>query len=695
MLNSASKWLICLLSIIISQSQAERIHDKMYKSINSAVCFRRLNATHSTGCSSNFRGSVGALHLIETNADWDFILNGPSSPPYALVLSPVSFTRQNMLRIKDNENITGVIIIDDFRNETSFSHESVCPNQYGGLLSGQTCDATQADKGWNPFGTGLLLENFPFPIIFVRDKKSIDDIHKCYRDFNAFDLAGQLQRSLCSVQIKASMSAAVNSVVCLRRSRYVNSMNPQRYCDPLQGKNIYATAIPRPIVPATEPRPPHTTEEFIVIAARIDTTSMFDGIGPGAKELIPAITLLSTAHTLVQMLSKQTNTNNKNVLFMLFNGESYDYIGSQRFVYDIQQNDFPSLSTYTAPIHIENIKLLIDIGSLDNVTAPTIYQYKNFELADAFFKGLTRFNEKFHFDIDMPLKVQPNLPPTSAQTFLRDNQSFPAMIFYSDSNKNQFFHSVYDDERNIGYIYKNTSIDFTTLTDLSTMDPFAADSIQIRSRNIATMLANALYAWITDADYDGTDGANPVLIDELFHCYLSTSNCSVFRASLKDPKTFVFNPAPPYRYVSVQGSTSYETIGWTYRVLGLLTGRRTNDNVDNCTVLPFAWYSGAGGLGSCLLTTQNLSAALSPAFLSDTYDWESGRWSTWTESTWSELSVRLFLKPSGSHEAFTFTVGFAVMVLSFVIVFLVNSNSGVLFGENSASSDVLTLPAQC
>lgn len=694
-MNSTSKWLIFLLSIIISQSNAERIHDTMYKSINSAVCFRRLNATHSTGCGSDFRGSVGALHLIESNADWDFILNAPSAPPYALIVSPLSFTRENMLRIKDNANITGVIIISDVRNLTSFSQESRCPNQYGGLLSGQTCDTTQADNAWNPFGTGLLLENFPFPIIFVRDKKSIDDITKCYRDFNAFDLAGQLDRSLCSIQIKASMSAAVNSVVCLRRSKYVNSMNPQRYCDPLQGKNIYATALPRPIVSAEEPRPLNSTEEFIVIAARIDTTSMFDGLGLGAKELIPAITLLSTAHTLVKMLGKHTQVNGKNVLFMLFNGEAYDYIGSQRFVYDIQENDFPALSTYTAPIRMENIKLLVDIGSLDNVTAPTIYQYTQIAMADQLLDGLKRFNDKFHFDIDMQLKVQANIPPTSAQTFLRDNQSFPAMIFYSDSNKNQFYHSVYDDQQNIGYIYKNTSLDFTTLMDLSTMEPFGPDSIQIRTRNIATMLANALYAWITATDYDGNDGANPVLIDELFHCYLSTSNCSLFRAALKDPKTFVFNPAAPYRYVSVQGSTSYETIGWTYRVMGLLTGHQTTNKADDCTVLPLAWYSGFSGLGSCLLTTQNLSAALSPAFLNDTYDWESGRWSTWTESTWTELSVRMFLKPSGSHEAFTFTVGFAVMVLSFVIVFLVNSNSGVLFGENTLSSDVLTLPAQC
>lgn len=32
----------------------------------------------------------------------------------------------------------------------------------------------------------------------------------------------------------------------------------------------------------------------------------------------------------------------KNVMFMLFNGEAYDYIGSSRMVYDMLNNNFPN-----------------------------------------------------------------------------------------------------------------------------------------------------------------------------------------------------------------------------------------------------------------------------------------------------------------------------------------------------------------
>lgn len=69
-------------------------------------------------------------------------------------------------------------------------------------------------------------------------------------------------------------------------------------------------------------------------------------------------------------------------------------------------------------------------------------------------------------------------------------------------------------------------------------------------------------------------------------------------------------------------------------------------------------------------------------FITLGYDFTSGRYSTWSESTWQELSARIFLKPSSSHEALTLAIGFVVMTISFVFVFLVNSKSDIIFGES-------------
>ncbi|XP_031633578.1 nicastrin [Contarinia nasturtii] len=673
----------CCVLLLLPLVLCDRLQDKMYTPISGSICFRRLNATHSTGCGSTLGGSVGVLHLIQSPADFEFVWNKPPAPPYTLLMAPWLFNRENILNItgRAKGNIAGIVLIENGTNLASYSHELKCPNPNSGLKN-QTCDAKQA---WNPFGTGLLHENFPFPIIYVKEQNYIKNLTDCYHKFNTYDVENQHNRRLCSIQIKSFMSAAVNSAVCTRRTRYINNMNPQRYCDPLQSKNVYATLFERP--------KELKSENLILVGARIDTTSMFDGIGLGAMDsLVPAVTLMSTAHTLNKLLADHITGKNYNVVFMLFNGEAYDYIGSQRFVYDLVNNAFPSSSNNT--IKLSDIKLFIDIGSLDSQNSTTIYQFDKFDLADKFASLFDATIKQYSFNFEVNRKMTTNLPPTSAQSFLRDDNKFPAVILYSDNNKNRFYHSIYDAEQNIDFVYQNTSRDFTTLIDLTektTMVP----SIQLAVRNVSTSLAHSLYELVTGASYTEHFGANPYLIDEMLYCYLVSAKCPLFQATIKDANMTI-PPIPPNRYISVQNPVSYETVGWTLRVLGFLTGRPVpSATKDNCTVFPLVWVSGFNHTGECLRTTHDLSNALSPAFSIEDYDWKSGRYSTWTESTWSEINVRIFLKPAVSQEAFTLAIGFGVMLISFILVFIINTKSDVLFGESTSSINVLTLPSQC
>lgn len=108
--------------------------------------------------------------------------------------------------------------------------------------------------------------------------------------------------------------------------------------------------------------------------------SFFLGLGPGAMDsLIPFATLLSTAHFLSKILPERVVSNNSNVLFVLFNGESYDFIGSQRFVYDLNKGYFPSKGQATHEIGIDNIAMMIDIGSLDDLQRISVYHAKEFQ----------------------------------------------------------------------------------------------------------------------------------------------------------------------------------------------------------------------------------------------------------------------------------------------------------------------------
>lgn len=316
---------------------------------------------------------MGVLHLISDPVkDLEFLLNEPPAPPYSPVIPTNFFTRENILKLRESKFISAIVVIDANKTLEQFSQESKCPNQFMTYTKEPTCDS---NNPWNPFGTGLLLENFDIPIYYLYDKNETQKIVDCFRTFNNFDFKTQNERSLCSIQIKTFMSAASNSEVCLRRSRNNHNMAQTKYCDPLQGRNVYGTLFPRKLI-SLDNRSVDVNEKFILVSARFDTTSMFDGVGLGAMDsLVSFATLISSAHYLRKLtldLDKPTH----NILFVLFNGESYDYIGSQRFVYDLKKGIFPEKVPYHL-INFTNIEMMIDIGTLDNPNNLLIYHTEN------------------------------------------------------------------------------------------------------------------------------------------------------------------------------------------------------------------------------------------------------------------------------------------------------------------------------
>jgi hypothetical protein len=61
-----------------------------------------------------------------------------------------------------------------------------------------------------------------------------------------------------------------------------------------------------------------------------------------------------------------------NVLFLLLNGESYDYIGSSRVVWDMQHGVFPMKPSSSElqeppPLSLQNIALFIELGQISTL----------------------------------------------------------------------------------------------------------------------------------------------------------------------------------------------------------------------------------------------------------------------------------------------------------------------------------------
>ncbi|XP_070137056.1 nicastrin isoform X2 [Drosophila bipectinata] len=694
MSHAAAFWLLMLLQGTLT-ALGERTRDKMYEPILGASCFRRLNGTHQTGCSSTYSGSVGVLHLINVEADLQFLLGNPPSPPYAPLIPPHLFTRSNLMRLKEAgpTNISVVLLINETKKMKQFSHELNCPNQYSGINSSESCDASNPANSWNPWGTGLLHEDFPFPIYYIADSKEIDKLKECFEKFNNKNYETHALRSLCAIEVKSFMSAAVNTEVCMRRTNFINNLGGSKYCDPLEGRNVYATVYPRNYSTENAIEGAKTDEKFILVTCRLDTASMFDGVGLGAMDSVVSLAVFTqVANLLRQILPAQSSLpdTRRNVLFVTFNGESYDYIGSQRFVYDMENLQFPPKSAGGSPIAFENIEFMLDIGTLDDIaniklhalTSPPPLAQKLLEQLNTYAKS-----PRYGFNINIQSELGLHIPPTSAQSFLRRDSKFPALILNTRPT-NKYYHSIYDDSDNVEFVYGNTSQDFTQLVEVGDFKTLKADSLQMKVRNISSIVALALYQSLTGKEYTDTKVANPILADELLQCFLESADCPIFKAA-SYPGSRTALQLPPMRYISVLGG-SQESSGWTYRLLGyLLSQPQKNISQVNCTTLPLHYFAGYNNTGECRLTTQNYSHALSPAFLIDGYDWASGQYSTWTESTWSQFSARIFLRPSNVHQVTTLSVGIVVLVVSFCLVYIISSRAEVLFEDLPASNAAL------
>lgn len=531
---------------------------------------------------ATYSGSVGVLHRILVEADLEFLLSSPPSPPYAPLIPPHLFTRDNLLRLKQAgpKIISVVLLINKPEKMKQFSHELNCPNQYSGIqrensTETSTCDASNVANTWNRWGTGLLHEDFPFPIYYIADPDQVEKLVNCAENFNNYDYESHAVRSLCAVEVKSFMSAAVNTEVCMRRTNFINNLSGTKFCDPLEGRNVYATLYPRNSsehLDAEAKRTVNPNEKFIIVSSRLDTTSMFDGVGEcirnfnelntynhccfllglGALDsLMGLATMTQVAHMLRLIMPAQNKLPDQklNILFVAFNGESYDYIGSQRFVYDMKNLDFPTRSTHSTPISMENIEFMLDIGTLDDIANIKLHTLSLTPMAGDLLKKLNSYakSPRYNFQVNIDSNVGLHLPPTSAQSFLRHDSKFKAFILNAVPS-NKFYHSIYDDLDNVAFVYANTSQDYTVLADVSDTKNFKPDSLQMKVRNVSSIVAMALYETLTGEQYQNNQIANPLWADEFFYCFLQSADCPLLRASsfLGSPRVLQL---PPMRWV--------------------------------------------------------------------------------------------------------------------------------------------------
>lgn len=129
-----------------------------------------------------------------------------------------------------------------------------------------------------------------------------------------------------------------------------------------------------------------------------------------------------------------------NVLFSLLNGESFDYIGSSRLVYDLEGGKLHVMGSKV--LKLSDIEYVIELGQLGG---NKLYLHTNNLQNSSLIKSL---------ESQLSATVaQDSYPPASIQSFLKVNSSMKTVVIANHGKQfvNKYYNGIWDDAAGLGY----------------------------------------------------------------------------------------------------------------------------------------------------------------------------------------------------------------------------------------------------
>uniref|UniRef100_A0A8C7GWD8 Nicastrin n=1 Tax=Oncorhynchus kisutch TaxID=8019 RepID=A0A8C7GWD8_ONCKI len=666
----------------LSDVSCNSVEQKIYVELNNTVpCVRLLNATHQIGCQSSISGDTGVIHVLESEEDLEWPLSKGPNPPYMVLLESSLFTRSIMMKMKNESNrVAGVAVVVPNTSPPEFSPHTTCPNENTGVYSDNYgpnlahCNTTV----WNPRGNGLSYEEFDFPVFSLKEDNETEFIKQCYLDHNRAVNGSAPQYPLCAMQLFSHMHAVTNTPTCMRRNDINFSINPEMVCDPLGDYNVWGS-----IRPYNDTVFGHKENESVVIAAaRLDSRAFFWEVSTGAEGSVSGfVTLLAAAQALREVTHEAPPT--RNILFAFFQGETFDYIGSSRMVYDMENGKFV--------IDLDNIHSVLEIGQVALHSGNNLFLH-----SDPVSRRNNTVNDVVReelFSSFFPNVSQP-LPPSSLQRFLRA-QPIPGIVLadHESAFNNRYYESFYDNAANLNLTYPSDlspeeQLEFVTHTAESLTD-------------VATVVARALYKQAGgDESRVNTIKADPKIVTQMLYGFLVSSNNSWFQAVMAPELKNILTCVHVLGYLGLHCFVFFCLLEPSppeyYYLLANLTGAATNLTQSQCQkpdelpnesrqMYSYLWVQGIVPPNSterdsfCVRASVRLTKAVSPAF--ELGEYASKDYSTWTESRWKFIKARIFLVASRDLEMLTLGVGVAVLFTSLLVTYFISTKADVLFSS--------------
>jgi nicastrin len=350
------------------------LEDRFYLTLTDSIpCFRLMNADSQIGCSGSDSSTQGVVQYVQDQEDVEWLLHKSPHPPYIALMEPEVFSSYNVPRLRDSGRVSGILLRYD--NSSShpddieyFSAERKCPNKDFGS------DGCNDTSPWNTFtnGTSLSFSDFgDFPI-FAVSNEPFETVVQCYEAHNAGAGGGISDYPLCAAEMVADMLSARNTETCFRRAELLTNMvNGLVLCDPLGDRSVWGSVF--------ELTEEGLGEGAIMLATKLDSIAFFPYLSWGANnELAGIATLMAVLETIGNLKREgELNGTRHPIIYSFFHGESWDYIGSSRMIYDMERDKFPEdFDPKFSHDSITEYLELTNLGLFDTERPVTFYHNK-------------------------------------------------------------------------------------------------------------------------------------------------------------------------------------------------------------------------------------------------------------------------------------------------------------------------------
>uniref|UniRef100_A0A1J3CN74 Nicastrin n=1 Tax=Noccaea caerulescens TaxID=107243 RepID=A0A1J3CN74_NOCCA len=643
---------ISLAGEITSIESVPDLEKLMYVAVDGYPCVRLLNLSGEIGCSNPGLNKVVAP-IIKLKDVKDLV------EPHTILVTADEM-EDFFSRVTNDlgfaSNIGGVLV----ESGSSFQQKLKGLSPDKTFPQAQFSPYENVDYKWNPAASSIMWKAYNFPVYLLSEsgisavqeflsKKKMK--HKTYTsDVAEFNMV-----------METTKAGTHNSEACLQEGT----------CLPLGGYSVWSSLPPINVSSSNNRKP------IVLTVASMDSASFFRDKSFGADSPISGLVALLGA---VDALSRVDGFSNlkKQLVFLVLTGETWGYLGSRRFLHELDLH-----SDAVAGLSDTPIETVLEIGSVGKGLNGGM---------NTFFAHKTRASSVTNMTLDA-LKIaqdslasknikilsadttNPGIPPSSLMAFMKKNPQTSAVVLEDFDTKfvNKFYHSHLDDLSNIN----SSSVVAAASVVARTLYILASDSKETSNSALGSIHVNASF------------------VEELLACLLSCEpglSCDLVKDYISPTNTCPGN----YAGVILGEPSSKPYLGYVgdvSRFLWNFLADKTSSQKGNTTSVcskgvcskteEVCIKAESNKEGTCVVSTTRYVPAYSTRLKYDDGAWTILPQNTsdsmgmvdpvWTESNWDTIKVHVYTVQHSVYDNSVLVAGLSVTTLAYIGILVARS----------------------